>query len=113
MSSVSILTIADLDPSVISTELVGEQHGIEASFIFVDAEPGRGPKLHRHAYPEIFIVQEGEVTLVADGQEHVARAGQVVILGAGVAHSFKSTGQGRLRQVDIHLHPRFETEWLE
>jgi oxalate decarboxylase/phosphoglucose isomerase-like protein (cupin superfamily) len=49
-------------------------------------------------------------TLGAD--QRVARAGEVVVAPAGVAHRFVNTGQERLRQVDIHEHARFETEWL-
>jgi quercetin dioxygenase-like cupin family protein len=113
MSSVSILTIADLEESNISTTLVGREHGLDASIIFVDAPPGRGPRLHRHAYAEVFIVQEGEVTLRTDEGEQVARAGQVIIVPGGVPHAFYNSGDGPLRQIDIHLHERFETEWLE
>jgi mannose-6-phosphate isomerase-like protein (cupin superfamily) len=41
------------------------------------------------------------------------RAGEIVVAPAGVPHRFVNSGAGRLRQVDIHVHPRFETEWLE
>jgi quercetin dioxygenase-like cupin family protein len=33
--------------------------GANVCLIFVDMEPGDGPRLHRHAYEEIFIVLEG------------------------------------------------------
>ena len=29
------------------------------------------------------------------------------------AHSFVNSGNGPLRQIDIHLSPNFSTEWLE
>jgi mannose-6-phosphate isomerase-like protein (cupin superfamily) len=38
--------------------------------------------------------------------------GEVVVAPAGVAHRFINSGDGRLRQVDIHESPRFDTEWL-
>jgi hypothetical protein len=28
-------------------------------------------------------------------------------------HAFINSGQGRLRQIDTHLSPRFITEWLD
>ncbi|MFL5758926.1 MAG: hypothetical protein ACJ789_04260 [Thermomicrobiales bacterium] len=28
-------------------------------------------------------------------------------------HKFTNTGNGRLRQIDIHCNPKFITEWLE
>ena len=31
---------------------------------------------------------------------------------AGVPHRFVNSGDGPLRQIDIHVSPRFETEWL-
>jgi len=113
MSSVSILTIADLAESNISTSFVGQDLDLDASIIFVEAPPGRGPRLHRHTYAEVFIVTEGEVTLRTDQGDQVARAGQVVVVPGGVPHAFYNSGEGPLRQIDIHLNPRFETEWLE
>jgi mannose-6-phosphate isomerase-like protein (cupin superfamily) len=42
-----------------------------------------------------------------------AKANQVVIAPAHVPHKFVNSGQGVLKQIDIHLSPRFITEWLE
>jgi hypothetical protein len=28
-------------------------------------------------------------------------------------HRFVNSGSGRLRQIDIHLNPRYATEWLD
>jgi mannose-6-phosphate isomerase-like protein (cupin superfamily) len=35
------------------------------------------------------------------------------VVHAGEPHAFVNSGEGRLRQIDIHLHPTFETTWLE
>jgi mannose-6-phosphate isomerase-like protein (cupin superfamily) len=79
----------------------------------IDAPPGSGPKLHKHPYEEVFVVQEGEVTFTA-GQESIeVTAGQVVVVAAGSPHKFVNSGAGRLRQVDIHSSERFVTGWLE
>ena len=64
-------------------------------------EPGRGPSLHRHAYPEVFIVADGEATFTVDGAEHVARGGQTVVVPAGAAHRFQNTGS-RDARADEH-----------
>ncbi len=40
-------------------------------------------------------------------------AGQVIIVPPNTPHKFTNTGEGRLRQVDIHASERFITEWLE
>jgi mannose-6-phosphate isomerase-like protein (cupin superfamily) len=79
----------------------------------VDAPPGGGPRLHRHPYEEVFVVQEGSATFTAGDDVIDARGGQVVVVPAGVAHKFVNSGAGRLRQVDIHASERFITEWLE
>jgi mannose-6-phosphate isomerase-like protein (cupin superfamily) len=79
----------------------------------VDAPPGGGPKLHRHPYEEVFIVQEGTATFTAGDETVEVKGGQVKVVPAGVAHKFVNSGEERLRQVDIHASERFVTEWLE
>jgi mannose-6-phosphate isomerase-like protein (cupin superfamily) len=34
------------------------------------------------------------------------------VVPAGVAHAFVNSGDGPLRQLDIHVGPQFDTEWL-
>jgi mannose-6-phosphate isomerase-like protein (cupin superfamily) len=43
----------------------------------------------------------------------VAAAGEIVVVPANTPHGFVNTGEGVLRQVNIHASPRMETEWLE
>jgi mannose-6-phosphate isomerase-like protein (cupin superfamily) len=81
--------------------------------IFVDNPPGSGPRLHRHPYAEIFIVQEGESTFTVGGQTMLITAGQIAIALPGQPHAFINSGKGRLRQLDIHCNRQFITEWLE
>ncbi len=33
--------------------------GVPISFFWVQASPGKGPRLHVHPYEEIFVIQEG------------------------------------------------------
>ena len=40
------------------------------------------------------------------------RAGEIVISPPDTPHRFVNAGAGTLRQLDIHLSPRFVTEWL-
>jgi mannose-6-phosphate isomerase-like protein (cupin superfamily) len=108
-----ILRFDELSHSNNSIEFEGEGHGAGVSFFIVDAAPGRGPSLHKHDYAEVFIVQQGEATVVAGEEERVVRAGDVVIVPPGLPHAFTNTGDGPLRQIDIHLSGRFATEWLE
>src|ERR671923_1782756 len=112
--SVRVVALDALPATATARELVGADHGgAGVCLIFVDAPPGHGPSLHRHPYEEVFVVQEGEATFVAGGEERVVRAGEVVIVPAGVAHGFVNSGDGPLRQLDIHVSASFDTEWLE
>jgi mannose-6-phosphate isomerase-like protein (cupin superfamily) len=98
----------------LSHELEGYLHGdAPVSLIFFDGPPGSGPKLHRHPYAEVFIVLEGRATFTVGDATIEASSGQVLIAPAGVPHKFVNSGDGPLRQIDIHASDRFETEWLE
>lgn len=94
--------------------LEGRDHlGVGASVIMVEMPPGRGVRLHRHPYAEVFVVHEGVATFTAGTDTLEVTAGQVVIVSAGVAHAFVNSGRTPLRQTDVHLSERFVTEWLE
>jgi mannose-6-phosphate isomerase-like protein (cupin superfamily) len=94
-------------------EVQGHKHNAAVSVIVVDVPPGSGPRLHRHPYEEVFVIQDGTATFTAGDQTIQASGGQVVIVPGDVPHKFVNTGEGRLRQVDIHASDRFITEWLE
>ena len=93
-------------------EFQGRLLGASVSVLVVDA-PGSGPRLHRHPYEEVFVVQEGNATFTAGEETIEVRGGQVVVVPAGVAHKFVNSGAGRVRQVDMHTSDHFVTEWLE
>ena len=112
--SVWYIDSAELAESNFSRELEGDDYGgIAASVIFVDAEPGHGPRLHRHDYTELIFVLDGEATFTDGVEERVVRAGQAVIVSAGQPHAFVNSGTTALRQIDVHLNSRFVTEWLD
>lgn len=83
------------------------------SVILVHTGRGGGPKLHRHPYAEVFIVEAGEATFHLGDAKMVVKGGQIVIGPPGVPHGFTNTGSGELRLVAIHGASRFVTEWLE
>jgi mannose-6-phosphate isomerase-like protein (cupin superfamily) len=82
------------------------------SVILFDGPPGCGPTLHRHPYAEVFIVQEGNATFTVGEETIDVTGGQIVVAPAGVPHKFVNSGNGPLRQIDIHANDRFITEWL-
>jgi mannose-6-phosphate isomerase-like protein (cupin superfamily) len=75
-------------------------------------EAGVGPRLHRHPYPETFVIRRGSATFTLGDLTVEAHAGQVLVAPAGLAHKFV-TGPGGYEAVHIHAAGRFETEWLE
>jgi quercetin dioxygenase-like cupin family protein len=97
-----------------SYEFVGKDQGpTNVSFFLVLSESGRRVRLHTHDYDEIVYVIEGESTWTVAGRQVTARTGDTVLVQAGEPHGFINSGDGQLRQIDIHLHPTFETTWLE
>jgi mannose-6-phosphate isomerase-like protein (cupin superfamily) len=112
--SIWFIQPAELHETRIARELVGDDYGgIQASVILVDAAPGQGPRLHKHAYPELFFVVDGEAGFTDGKEQRVVRSGEIVIVSADQPHAFVNAGTGRLRQIDVHLSPRFVTEWLD
>lgn len=83
------------------------------SFFWTDAPPGTGPKLHRHPYAEIFVIQDGNVTFTVGDKTVEATGGQIVIVPAGEPHEFINTGPGIARHLDLHTSNRMGTERLE
>jgi mannose-6-phosphate isomerase-like protein (cupin superfamily) len=94
-------------------EFVGADHGdVPFSIILVHAPPGEGPRLHRHPYAEVFIVESGRATFRLGDDEMTVQAGHVVVGPPDVPHGFTNSGTGELRLVAIHGASEFDTEWL-
>ena len=90
-----------------SHQFVGEAHGAPVSIYFVNAPPGRGPKLHYHPYAEVAIVQEGNARITVGDEEREVKAGDIVVIPAGTPHRFINSGETPLRQIDIHASSTF------
>jgi quercetin dioxygenase-like cupin family protein len=110
----SVIPFEELAPTEHSHEVMGDDLGdVPFSVILVHSKPGVGPKLHRHPYPEVFIVEAGEATFELDGQSVVVAGGNVVVAPSNAPHGFTNTGTGELRLTAIHGAGQFDTEWLE
>jgi len=108
-----VIPISSLELGNFSAELQGKDHGGPGiSVILVEAPPGRGPSLHVHDYAEMLVVLEGTATFSDGSQEREVTAGNIVIVPAGQPHSFTNTGEGVLKQVDVHVADAFGTRWL-
>ncbi len=95
-------------------EFEGIRHeNAKVSFIWVDMPPGESVRLHKHPYMEIFVIQDGNATFTVGSATIQAKAGQIILVPEETPHKFVNTGNGQLRQVDIHVSPTFITDWLE
>ena len=108
-----IIELDDLEHTQHAHEFVGADHGeVPFSSILVHSRPGVGPKLHRHPYAEVFVVESGQATFKLGDETIVVEEGHVIVGPPDVAHGFTNTGSGELRLVAIHGASRFNTEWL-
>ncbi len=109
----TVMELDDLPGTKHAHEFIGADHGdVPFSIILVHSGLGAGPRVHRHPYPEVFVIESGEATFRLGDDEVVGRAGQIAVAPAGVAHGFTNTGARELRLVAIHGAGRFDTEWL-
>lgn len=83
----------------------GADHGIGISAFVVDAAPGRGPAPHSHPYAEIFVLQEGHISVTIGEETSEVHGPHVVIAPAGVPHRFAKP-RARARPPGQHPHQR-------
>jgi len=97
-----------------SYNFVGADHGdVAVSVYLVEAQPGRGAPLHVHEYDEIVFVQEGRSRIVVENEIRDVGPGEILIVKAQTPHGFINAGDGVLKQIDIHVSPRFKQQNLE
>jgi quercetin dioxygenase-like cupin family protein len=97
-----------------SYEFSGAEHGgIGASFFLVISKPGCGPRLHKHTYDKIVYVISGRAKWIVGDEVRNVMAGDILVVRAGEPHKFVSDHDDPVRQIDVHLNPTFEMEWME
>jgi len=90
----------------------GEAFGSDVSLFLGELPPGRGPALHKHPYSETCLVQAGQAAMTVDGEDVVASAGDIVVIGAETPHGFTAVGDETLKMVCIHASKLFVIDWL-
>lgn len=109
-----VLRAADRPASTSRTiRFEGEDYGTPISFFSVDNEPGQGPGLHSHPYPETWIVKRGRALVVAGEETFELAPGDIAIAPANVPHKFTNLGPDRLEIVCIHATGTMVQEDLE
>ena len=107
----AVVPLDDLEHTAHAHEVEGADLGdgdVPFSVILVHGGPGTGPRVHRHPYPEVFVVEAGEATFRLGDEDVVVGAGHVVVSPSGVPHGFRNTGTGDLRLTAIHGAGRFD-----
>jgi quercetin dioxygenase-like cupin family protein len=90
--------------------LEGEQTGGALSLWTNITPPGGGPPPHYHLNEdEWFVVQEGRVSFLVDGQWQEAGAGAAVFAPRGSVHTFKNVGDKPSRMIVSTSPAGFET----
>ena len=88
------------------------------SMFMVAYEPGGVAHPHDHPFEESYVMLDGEVDVVADGERHTLRPGDAFWTGVGCIHAFYETRGGAVRWLetsapgppDRHSY-RFERDW--
>jgi len=88
------------------------------TMFMVDYHPGAVALPHDHPFEESYYILEGEVDVVADGDRHTLRAGDVFWTATGCVHAFYETQGGRVRWLETsapappprHSY-RFDRDW--
>ena len=74
-----VIPLTDLGLSPTAALFEGRKRAdVDVSFFVTDHPPGGGPDLHKHPYPEVFVVQEGEATFTVNDEQMLVREGNVV-----------------------------------
>ena len=98
----TVIPIEDLRRSATAALFEGRSDELPVSIFVTEYPRGKGPDLHVHPYPEVFIVHDGTARFTVAGEEIVVAAGHVVTVPAETPHGFKGDGDDTLRVVSVH-----------
>ena len=90
-----------------SYEFHGDKNGAPISAYIVNAPPGKGPPLHTHPYIETIFMLEGQAKVTIGEETREVAAGAIAVVPANTPHKFVNSGDGMLRQIDVHASPKF------
>ena len=100
--------------------MVDSDLGADLSTMFmVQYEPDGFAGPHDHPLEEAYLILEGEVDGVFDGETYHLGPGDVAWAGVGCVHEFRNTGPGRVRWLETQAPQppgrhsyRFARDWL-
>ena len=77
--------------------------GREALQVIVGFGPGVVAPAHKHPGEEIIYVLEGTLEYTVDGKAKTYKAGEALIIPAGVVHSAKNVGSGHAAELATYV----------
>jgi mannose-6-phosphate isomerase-like protein (cupin superfamily) len=89
-----------------------ERENVPISFFWDEYSHGQGPKLHKHPYEEIHIVEEGTATFTLTNKRVEVNADQVVIVPKYAPHAFVNNSGDVLKIISIHCSGTLITEYF-
>ena len=86
----------------------GKPFGSDVSMFIIDyRQPGDGPVLHKHPYPETWLVRDGKAKFTVAEETIEAESGDIVVCAAETPHKFENAGPGHLGIICVHPSPEF------
>jgi quercetin dioxygenase-like cupin family protein len=85
----------------------------ESTVIYFAMPPGKRLGRHTDTAEETQLVLSGTGELLLDEGSKPVRAGDVYVLGRGVAHDLRNTGSDDLRIIAFFSAPQVEQHWTE
>jgi quercetin dioxygenase-like cupin family protein len=112
-STMHIITIDSLKPSGGgAARFEGVNYDANSSFFVVTSPTGRGANKHRHPYEEIFVILDGDIEAIIDGETHRIGRGHIVVIPANAWHEFKNRSERPALMVNIHPVPKMiQEDW--
>lgn len=74
---------------------------------------GDAVPLHRHTIDEVVFYLSGEVEVQLDRETHAVRAGDIMVIPAGVAHAQRNIGNSIAEIRAVFPSARLDVEYLE
>lgn len=91
----------------------GAGNGSPVSFFVARNLPGTGAAKHRHPYVETFVILEGDIEIILDGELSMVGPGHVVVVPAMSWHEFTVRSAHAALMVNIHPVPEIVQEnWV-
>jgi quercetin dioxygenase-like cupin family protein len=87
-------------------------YGANASCFVVTSAPGQGADKHRHPYEEIFVILDGDIEVIVDGESQMVGSGSITIIPPNTWHEFKNRSDHAALMVNIHPVPAMiQEDW--